>query len=78
MERDTLDAWLCGKYAPVSRRAPSQHFFAVGAERRKTAFLLSIHNLLANCELLCFYDAGLKFKRRHFTSILLAKLIRTR
>jgi hypothetical protein len=25
MEKETLEAWLCGKYAPVSRRAPKSH-----------------------------------------------------
>ncbi|MBK3814196.1 hypothetical protein PQR25_02195 [Paraburkholderia nemoris] len=39
MERDTLDAWLCGKYAPVSRRAPSQYCFALSPCGTKTAFL---------------------------------------
>ena len=39
MEKDTLDAWLCGKYAPVSRCAPSQYCFALSSCGAKTAFL---------------------------------------
>jgi hypothetical protein len=31
MEGDILEAWLCGKYAPVSRSTPARHCFAAGA-----------------------------------------------